>query len=138
MTKKKDTLPHHRELSRARDTLVHTACRLLYDHGIGRRDQDDHLQPGVVLELRFDSPFKTVVSWYSPYEQASELQRPEPPVESRYYEVRKAHNRVSYWWHRYKLGRDLYLHELQDSHPLPKAVLLARREYYLDLRSTTA
>lgn len=138
MTKKKDTLTHHRELSLARDTLVHTACRLLHDNGIGHRKTDDHLHPGVVLQLRFESPFKTVVSWHRPQESGSELLHPIAPVEARFYEVRRAHNRLSYLWHRYKLGRDLYLYQLPHAHPLPTAVLLTQREYYLDLRASTA
>lgn len=121
--KKNNTLRHLRELSRFRDILVHTVCKLL------SAEESVDLHPHLILEMRFLSPFKTLVVWHTPHSEATP---PTSPItEARFYQVRRAANLLSYQLHRFKLGDRLYLRRVWDLTELPPAQELHQQEYFV-------
>ena len=124
MLKNKNTSKRPHELNRFRDTLVHTACLLM------PREDSVIIQPQLILEMRFLTPFKTLVTWHKPHPDAH------PPVpdkaDTHFYEVRMAGNFLTYHFHRFKLGNGLYLRRLWDTASLPATQAFHQCEYFLE------
>ena len=127
MMNKKDTLHRLRELNRYRDTLVHTVCRLL------PTQIQTTLLPHHLLEMRFDTPFKTTVTWHLPQVVEGNPQLLQPHENIRFYQVRRAHTPLSYHMHRFKLGDRLFLRRLWTEDDIPDfAFPIHQREFFLE------
>lgn len=130
MSNKKDTIRQQRELARYRDTLVHAAC------GFIRVQEQEQLQPGVILQMHFDSRFKTHVTWHIP-DEAGKLILPvtfnrKEAANHRHYVIKRAQTRLSYLWCRFRLGEGLFLRAIPHAEELPTARLVLKREYIFD------
>ena len=86
--------------------------------------------------MRFDSRFKTQVSWHIP-DEAGHIILPHTAVREsesnrHHYVIKCARTHLSYLWHRFKLGKGLYLKPIPDAVQMPPTRLILRREYLFD------
>lgn len=112
-------------LIRSPEVVIHAACRLIRSGPFV-----SHLVPGVLLLVERRSPFKAVVRWYAPTGEGPEAladyqaNLKNPLYE--YYVVDRAWTRLSYWWHRARLGNMLYLRPLQSSDAISRELRLLK------------
>lgn len=109
-------------LNRTTEVVVHAACRLIRDGAFA-----SHLKPGVVLRVKRISPFKVIVSWYAPSGEGHDFLDVFLEENSdEYYIVDRAWSRLSYWWHRIRMGELLYLRSLSSSDHLSRELKLLK------------
>lgn len=91
-------------LARSNEVVLHAACRLIRSGPFVH-----HLAPGVMLRIQRISPFKAIISWYCPTGEGPDVLEDWDDVRNEYYVVDRAWTKLSYWWHRARLGNQLYL-----------------------------
>jgi len=103
------------------EVVLHAACRLIRSGPFV-----SHLAPGVMLRIQRITPFKSTVSWYARTGDGGDILEDFDSQHSQYFVVERAWTRLTYWWHRARLGNMLYLRPMSNSDMISRELRLLK------------
>lgn len=106
-------------LVRGNEVVLLVACRMIRSSPLVH-----HLTPGAMLRLQRQSPFKSIIGWYAPTGDGKDILEDFDCKKSEYFIVDRAWLRLTYYWHKARLGNMLYLRPLSNADRLSRELRL--------------